>query len=66
MFASQSGGDIAVKSIALDHATWLLAIDVSISHLPEFEAHSSLAAPLHRHGDLSSREILRAHHRLQC
>ena len=66
MFASQPDSEITVKSIALDHAAWLLTIDISISHLPEFEPHSLLAAPQHRCGDLSSREILRAHHRLQC
>ena len=66
MFASQSDGEITVKSIALDLATGLLAIDIPNSYLPEFGIPFLLAAPSHRHGDLSSREILRAHHRLQC
>lgn len=66
MFASQPGGEITVNSIAIELTTWLVAIDFSNSYLPEFGSHFLLAAPFHRYGDLSSREILRAHHRLQC
>lgn len=66
MFAAQSDGDLSLKSIAHGHAFWLIAIDISMSHLPEIEVNSLLAATHHRYGDLSSREILRAHNRLQC
>jgi hypothetical protein len=65
MFASQTGGEISGKSLVLDHSDWLCLVYLSISPLPEIETHSLLAAN-HRFGDLSSREILRAHNRLQC
>ena len=64
--ASQSCDGTAVKSLVDGHSPWMMAFDVSVSTLPQIEAHLPFAATRDRHGDLSSREILRAHHRLQC
>jgi len=65
--ASQSCDGSAVRAIdAKVHSCWGLAVDISLLGISGPEICFSPAVDLLRSGELSGREILRAHHRLQC
>lgn len=67
LFASQPGDGATVRSLDLQvHVFWTLAVDVAHLNISGPDCRSALVIGLVRPCELSGREILRAHHRLQC